>query len=203
MKRSSLLRHLRRHGCHLKREGTSHSLWMNPNPDVRRDGNGWRVSGRSGWNGWPRVAEGRAPTGIWPSSRSCSTVRTNNSVGSWKPPEPTQSEISTSCATSRGWIRSGARLNSRRGSRLKRRTWRPRGVSLRLSARGLRPPFWAAPAASNSVPQPIASAVGSVRTGCARPAPTATKAALAEVLGLVARLPLDVAADARCLLAGR
>jgi mRNA interferase HicA len=30
MKRNALLRHLRRHGCHLKREGRSHSLWTNP-----------------------------------------------------------------------------------------------------------------------------------------------------------------------------
>ncbi|MBF0555857.1 MAG: type II toxin-antitoxin system HicA family toxin [Nitrospirae bacterium] len=30
MKRSELLRYLRRHGCHLKREGSSHFLWMNP-----------------------------------------------------------------------------------------------------------------------------------------------------------------------------
>lgn len=30
MKRSTLLRHLRRHGCVLKREGSSHSLWTNP-----------------------------------------------------------------------------------------------------------------------------------------------------------------------------
>ncbi len=30
MKRSSLLRHLRKHGCILKREGAAHSLWMNP-----------------------------------------------------------------------------------------------------------------------------------------------------------------------------
>ena len=30
MKRSALLRHLRKHGCVLKREGRSHSLWMNP-----------------------------------------------------------------------------------------------------------------------------------------------------------------------------
>jgi mRNA interferase HicA len=30
MKRSSLLQHLRRHGCYLKREGGKHSLWMNP-----------------------------------------------------------------------------------------------------------------------------------------------------------------------------
>ena len=30
MKRSRLLRHLRRHGCHLKREGSAHSLWTNP-----------------------------------------------------------------------------------------------------------------------------------------------------------------------------
>ena len=30
MKRGDLLRHLRRHGCHLKREGRSHSLWTNP-----------------------------------------------------------------------------------------------------------------------------------------------------------------------------
>ena len=27
MKRGDLLRHLRKHGCHLKREGRSHSLW--------------------------------------------------------------------------------------------------------------------------------------------------------------------------------
>ncbi|MFQ6045846.1 MAG: type II toxin-antitoxin system HicA family toxin [Gemmatimonadales bacterium] len=30
MKRAALLRHLRRHGCYLKREGRSHSLWCNP-----------------------------------------------------------------------------------------------------------------------------------------------------------------------------
>lgn len=30
MKRGDLLRHLRRHGCFLKREGRSHSLWENP-----------------------------------------------------------------------------------------------------------------------------------------------------------------------------
>jgi hypothetical protein len=30
VKRSSLLAHLRRHGCYLKREGRSHSLWTNP-----------------------------------------------------------------------------------------------------------------------------------------------------------------------------
>ncbi len=34
MKRSSLLRHLRKHGCHLKREGRAHSLWMNPSNGV-------------------------------------------------------------------------------------------------------------------------------------------------------------------------
>jgi hypothetical protein len=31
VKRSSLLQHLRRHGCYLKREGRAHSLWCNPN----------------------------------------------------------------------------------------------------------------------------------------------------------------------------
>jgi hypothetical protein len=30
MKRQALLQHLRRHGCILKREGASHSLWQNP-----------------------------------------------------------------------------------------------------------------------------------------------------------------------------
>ena len=30
MKRESLLRHLRFHGCYLKREGAAHSLWCNP-----------------------------------------------------------------------------------------------------------------------------------------------------------------------------
>ena len=30
MKRNDLLRHLRLHGCILKREGDSHSLWLNP-----------------------------------------------------------------------------------------------------------------------------------------------------------------------------
>jgi hypothetical protein len=30
MKRSSLLQHLRKHGCTLKREGAAHSLWTNP-----------------------------------------------------------------------------------------------------------------------------------------------------------------------------
>jgi mRNA interferase HicA len=30
MKRRQLLRYLRKHGCHLKREGADHSLWINP-----------------------------------------------------------------------------------------------------------------------------------------------------------------------------
>jgi hypothetical protein len=30
MKRTALLKHLRRHGCVLKREGRAHSLWTNP-----------------------------------------------------------------------------------------------------------------------------------------------------------------------------
>jgi len=30
MKREALLKHLRRNGCYLKREGRSHSLWCNP-----------------------------------------------------------------------------------------------------------------------------------------------------------------------------
>jgi mRNA interferase HicA len=30
VKRGTLLRHLRRHGCYLKREGKEHSLWSNP-----------------------------------------------------------------------------------------------------------------------------------------------------------------------------
>ncbi|HYE18809.1 MAG TPA: type II toxin-antitoxin system HicA family toxin [Tepidisphaeraceae bacterium] len=30
MKTGALLRHLRSHGCVLKREGRSHSLWANP-----------------------------------------------------------------------------------------------------------------------------------------------------------------------------
>lgn len=34
MKRVKLLRHLRRHGCILKREGGRHSLWMNPQNGV-------------------------------------------------------------------------------------------------------------------------------------------------------------------------
>lgn len=31
MKREALLRHLRKHGYYLKREGGGHSLWTNPN----------------------------------------------------------------------------------------------------------------------------------------------------------------------------
>jgi len=30
VKTGDLLRHLRRHGCYLKREGKAHSLWCNP-----------------------------------------------------------------------------------------------------------------------------------------------------------------------------
>ena len=30
MKRTALLRHLRKYGCILKREGRQHSLWTNP-----------------------------------------------------------------------------------------------------------------------------------------------------------------------------
>ena len=31
MKRSALIKHLQQYGCILKREGASHSLWINPN----------------------------------------------------------------------------------------------------------------------------------------------------------------------------
>jgi len=31
VKRGRLLRHLRKNGCQLKREGRSHSIWINPN----------------------------------------------------------------------------------------------------------------------------------------------------------------------------
>jgi hypothetical protein len=31
MKREALLRHLRMHGCYLKREGGAHALWTNSN----------------------------------------------------------------------------------------------------------------------------------------------------------------------------
>ncbi|MFO8009564.1 MAG: type II toxin-antitoxin system HicA family toxin [Dehalococcoidia bacterium] len=31
MKRTALLKHLRKNGCYLKREGGNHSLWSNPN----------------------------------------------------------------------------------------------------------------------------------------------------------------------------
>lgn len=34
MKRNALLRHLRKNGCILKREGRNHSLWMNPQTDA-------------------------------------------------------------------------------------------------------------------------------------------------------------------------
>jgi mRNA interferase HicA len=34
VKRSTLLQHLRRHGCVLKREGSAHSLWTNPQTGV-------------------------------------------------------------------------------------------------------------------------------------------------------------------------
>lgn len=30
MKRQTLIKHLRKNGCYLKREGSSHSLWVNP-----------------------------------------------------------------------------------------------------------------------------------------------------------------------------
>jgi mRNA interferase HicA len=30
MKRIALIKHLRQHGCVLKREGRGHSLWLNP-----------------------------------------------------------------------------------------------------------------------------------------------------------------------------
>lgn len=34
MKRDALLRHIRKNGCFLKREGRSHSLWTNPDTGV-------------------------------------------------------------------------------------------------------------------------------------------------------------------------
>ena len=34
MKRGALLKHLRRHGCYLKREGSAHSLWWNPETGI-------------------------------------------------------------------------------------------------------------------------------------------------------------------------
>ncbi|OHB49167.1 MAG: addiction module toxin, HicA family [Planctomycetes bacterium GWF2_40_8] len=33
MKRHHLLKHLRKYGCFLKREGRSHSLWCNPHAE--------------------------------------------------------------------------------------------------------------------------------------------------------------------------
>ena len=30
MKQRELLRHLRKHGCYLKRQGKAHELWINP-----------------------------------------------------------------------------------------------------------------------------------------------------------------------------
>jgi mRNA interferase HicA len=30
MKRQALIKHLRKHGCYLKRERSAHTLWMNP-----------------------------------------------------------------------------------------------------------------------------------------------------------------------------
>lgn len=36
MKRNELLRHLRRHGCYLKREGGAHSLWASHNTGYLR-----------------------------------------------------------------------------------------------------------------------------------------------------------------------
>lgn len=38
MKRNSLLQHLRRHGCVLKREGAAHSLWTNPSTGATEAG---------------------------------------------------------------------------------------------------------------------------------------------------------------------
>ncbi|MFN8617691.1 MAG: type II toxin-antitoxin system HicA family toxin [Dehalococcoidia bacterium] len=35
MKRGDLIRHLRDHGCELRREGSLHSLWWNPGNGVR------------------------------------------------------------------------------------------------------------------------------------------------------------------------
>jgi len=34
MKRTKLLKHLRRYGCLFKREGRSHSIWINPKNGV-------------------------------------------------------------------------------------------------------------------------------------------------------------------------
>lgn len=35
MKRKDLVRHLRRHGCRLLREGKAHSIWENPAQNLR------------------------------------------------------------------------------------------------------------------------------------------------------------------------
>ena len=35
MKRAKLLKQLRKHGCHLLREGGRHSVWMNPATNVK------------------------------------------------------------------------------------------------------------------------------------------------------------------------
>ena len=34
MKRLKLMKHLRRYGCYLKREGARHSLWANPDNGI-------------------------------------------------------------------------------------------------------------------------------------------------------------------------
>ncbi len=44
VKRESLLRHLRLHGCYLKREGGAHSLWCNPKTGHTRRSRGTQRS---------------------------------------------------------------------------------------------------------------------------------------------------------------
>jgi len=48
MKREGLLRHLRRHGCILRREGKEHSLWENPQTGTRKPCRGTPKSQHAG-----------------------------------------------------------------------------------------------------------------------------------------------------------
>ena len=71
MKRGDLLRHLRKHGCHLKREGRAHSLWTNPTTGaveaVPRHTDISDVLAR-------KICRGPLGTGDWPVSLANSMV---------------------------------------------------------------------------------------------------------------------------------
>ena len=106
-----------------------------------------------------RMAEGRAWEGTYILAVIASVLGSPDEQLRWfleASPLDGQRDLYFLCATSRGTIRSGERPKSRRGSRPKRRTWRPSSGSWRRWVRGRWTPSWGASADSDWDPNRLA-----------------------------------------------